>query len=793
MKKRYKFRGGAFLLATAFTAGSLLCSANAGLAAGDDDTAVKASQLHLEGTKLQLKGDLSKALEKYQQSLKLKPNPALEKLSQRLVEKTGTKTAANLKPETAVETASPAPRPVKPEETAQAAESASETGQITRGAVAQVEPVSAAVHSVHIAANPEEARIHRMINQIIAASTSFDSGEDNELTTFNGLQIDPDYTVTPWSSLTLEEKLQIDPDTATTVNKKNDNIFVVNLGSVGVMFEEGEGFITDSPIFLKVQILEGDRIYCHVIIPRSVSFSYGDTTAAILTNTNSILDGIWDENLQSMTSGIFKMSSPKISPAYQDDSDTRFAVDMDSVKIKTVLDTESADWSYTAEGDAKAFTVTIKNSPVFSIGTVKLKSSINGDSSQTIRNLVKNYVNSVSNFKKSIAINDTKGAVAAGKSFSYMLDTFQEIYRESMSKVELGNISFSSLPPSRSTLHIEDISLEGKGVQSGSGSIDSDGSFIIHGISSLISKGDQQPANIAVEEIRLDASGSMEKIPENFFVESYTHLTPMINTMFENNSDEATAGVFIEAIRDSLSLLTQVKVNTTVRNIVVDGPVSGKLAALSLAQGMNAAGGKDNNIKYSFSFSGLKVPSMGAFMPTDVNIDVKALQLPPLLEIIPDAATTAQLIASDTLQNYLNSQAMELLGNSSVIGVFDNNFITFPNASIKLNGRFQQDSSSPLKTQGKAALEIDNVRNINQTLVSLPGLQPLQGALAMLTALASRTTTDSGTIDTIKLSLTSEGKLMINNKNMTGIFFPQQQAPVTEKQSVNPQHMPAPQ
>lgn len=790
MKKRYKFSAGNLLLATALTAGSLLGSANAGYSAESDDTAaVKASQLHLEGTKLQLKGDIPKALEKYQQSLKLKPNPTLEKLSHQIIKQTGLNAAATPAPEKAVGAAPPAEMGAMPEENAQTTSSTTEVSQVTMAAATQAAPAQV-VQSVHIAASPEEERIRRMVNKIIAASTFLATGEDNELMTRNGLQIDPNYTVTPWSSLTAGEKQKITPDTAVSVDKKNDNIFVVNLGSVGFIFEEGEGFITDHPIFLKVQILEEGRISCRVIVPRSVSFSYEGTTAATLTNTNSILEGIWDENLQSMTSGLFKMSSPKISSSYQDGSDVLSTVEMNSLNIKTVLDTESADWSYTTEAGAEAFTVKVKNSPIFSIGTIQLNSSIKGESSQTVRSLIKDYINNTSNFKKSIAINDTKGAVTAGEKFSHMLDTFQEIYHEGISKFELGNITLSSLKPSRNTLHIEAISLEGKAAQSSSGSIDSKGFFRIHGISSLISKGDQQPARIAVEEIRMDVSGSMEKVPENFFASIYKHLTPMITTMFEKNSEEATTGVFMETSRDYLSLLSQIKASTAVRNVTVEGPISGKLAALNLTQGITAAGGKNNGINCNFNFSGLKVPSMGAFMPTDVNIDVKALQLPPLLKIIPDAATTALLITDNTLQNLLSLKALELLDGGSVIGVFDNNFITFPNAAIKLNARFQQDSSLLLQAQGKAALEIDNVDNINTTLVSLPGWQPLQGTLAILTSLSSRTTTDNGTIDTINLSLTPEGKLMINNKDMTGMFS--QQAPVAEKQSAKPQQIPAP-
>ena len=93
MKKSYKSGAKTLLLATAFTAGSILCGASTGLAVDTVDTvdtsadALMARQLQLEGTRLQLKGDLAGALEKYQQSIKLQPNPRLEKISQRIAEK----------------------------------------------------------------------------------------------------------------------------------------------------------------------------------------------------------------------------------------------------------------------------------------------------------------------------------------------------------------------------------------------------------------------------------------------------------------------------------------------------------------------------------------------------------------------------------------------------------------------------------------------------------------------------------------------------------------------------------
>jgi hypothetical protein len=809
MKKSYKSGAKALLFATAFTAGSILCGASAGLAVDTSADALMARQLQLEGTRLQLKGDLAGALEKYQQSLKLKANPHLEKISQRIAEKEGkittiaeptvSEVAAPTVPEPATAATPPSmpksptdmtinapvvvPVPAVPEvvEGTAVIPPVDPASAVTSVPEVQGVPVTKDAQPAVVPASPEEARIRDMVSRMITMTSAFSGVSDNKVIADNVLQIDPNYTVTPWIQLTTKERQQIVPEYTSSDDEKYKNTFSVNLGKVGIKTQSGEAISIDAPFILKVETTEKDKLFCTLILPPSIPLTSEGRQLLKITSTASTIEGIWDEDLKAFTTTLYKIQSPAVFFGPREDNSGGFdySAELTNIDFKSVLDTDGPDWSYKTNGKAKAFTVSGKDIPLFTIGAANLSSSGEGNEAQTLRSLIKEYVNCISSFQESIAANDIDGMASNGETFFSIIDSALKIYSKSNADFQLKDINISNPEKSKSTFHIDDINLTSKDSRTAQGNIVSNTAFTVNHISSLINETEQQPTTVKVDEVSFKFSGGLEKIPEDFFVSNYRKIKPMIKPVIDESANEAEfTGMAIEIGRNILALLREYKEDITVNNVEVKGPFNGKLANFTLAQGITAAGGKDNSTSHKISFSGLDVPAMAALLPTDANIDIQALQLPPLLSLVPDAATTAQLIKDGTLESYYKSKILE--ESRFIEGVIDSNYITFANAAIKLNGHFQQDSSSPLMAQGKAVMEIENADNINTILSSLPNMQQLQGPLIMLTSFADRSTEGNKTIDTIKLALTPEGKIMVNNKDLTGIFFPQQ-APAPEE------------
>lgn len=816
MKKNYKSGAKNLLFVTAFTAGSIFCGASAGLAVDTSADALMARQLHLEGTRLQLKGDLAGALEKYKQSLKLKANPRLEKISQRIAEKEGKTPAIAESAEAVVQkvvapvipavsevaapavaepTVAPPPMPNSPTDvtfTTPMAEPVPAVQQTIEGSavVPPVDPASAitSVPEVQdvpatdssgpavVPASPEEARIRNMVSRIITMPSAFSGIRDNKVNADNVLQIDPNYTVTPWAQLTTKEKQKIVPEYTSSNEGKHDNTFSVNLGQAAIITKSGKTISIEAPFILKVEITAKNKLFCSIIIPPSIPFICEGKPLLKITSTTSTLEGVWDEDLNAFTTTLYKINSPAVFFAPQEDNSGGFncSAEMTSIKFKSILDTDGPDWNYKTDGNAETFTVSGKDIPLFTIGSASLSSSGEGRDTQTLRNLIKEYVNCIASLQENVTINNIDGITANGETFFRMIDSILNIYSKSSSTFKLNNINISHPEHSKKTFHINDINLTSEDSRTAQGNIVSNMAFTFNGISSLINEEEQQqPTTINIDEVSLNLSGALEKIPEDFFVSNYRKIKPMIKPLIDESADEAEyTGIAIEIGRNILALLREYKENFIVRNVEVKGPFNGKLAQLSIVQGITAGGGKNNSTSHNIRFSGLDVPAMAALLPTDANVDIKALQIPPLLSLIPDAKTTAQLIKDDTIDSYYKSKILE--ESRLFEGVLDNNYITFANAAIKLNGRFQQNFSSPLMAQGKAVMVIENADNINTIFGNLPGVQQLQGPLTMLTSFANRTTGDGKTTDTINLSLTPEGKIMVNDKDLTNMFFPQQ-------------------
>ena len=816
MKKSYKSGAKTLLFATAFTAGSILCGASAGLAVDTSADALMARQLQLEGTKLQLKGDLAGALEKYQQSLKLKANPRLETISQRIAEKEG-KTATIAEPAVqkvvapVMPAAAEVAAPAVPDVTAATPpsipnsptdltfttpmEGPAPAAPLAIKATAVVPPVEplTSVPKVQgipatkeaqpavISASPEEARIRNMVSRMLTMTSAFSGVSDNKVIADNVLQIDPNYTITPWIQLTTKERQQIVPEYTSSDDGNYDNTFSVNLGKVGIKTQSGEAISIDAPFIFKVEITAKDKLFCSLILPPSIPLTSEGRQLLKITSTASTIEGVWDEDLNAFTTTLYKIKSPTVffGPKEDNSGEFGYSAEMSSIKFKSVLDTDGPDWNYKTNGNAKSFTISGKDIPLFTIGAASISSSGEGREALTLRSLIKEYVNCISSFQESIAANNIDDIASNGETFFRIIDSALRIYSKSNAAFQLNDINISNPEKSKSTFHINEIKLTSEDSRTTRGNIVSTMAFTFNHISSLINEEEQQPTTVKVDEVSFKFSGGLEKIPEDFFVSNYRKIKPMIKPVIDESADEAEfTGIAIEIGRNILALLREYKEDITVNNVEVKGPFNGKLANFTLAQGITAAGGKDNSTSHNIRFSGLDVPAMAALLPTDANIDIKALQLPPLLSLVPDAATTAQLIKDDTLDSYYKTKILE--ESRFIEGILDNNYITFANAAIKLNGHFQQDSSSPLMAQGKAVMEIENADNINTILSSLPNMQQLQGPLTMLTSIADRATEGSKTIDTIKLALTPEGKIMVNNKDLTGMFLPQQ-APAPEE------------
>jgi hypothetical protein len=234
--------------------------------------------------------------------------------------------------------------------------------------------------------------------------------------------------------------------------------------------------------------------------------------------------------------------------------------------------------------------------------------------------------------------------------------------------------------------------------------------------------------------------------------------------------------MMLDAVSDIYATFTGFESNVTLYDLNVEqgGQSLASVAQLSLDGGYGE--GEDGlETSYAIAVSGLEtamIPAPENLTPHEARIEIGLFNMPEnLFQRFIEMGMASENLSEAEQEAFWNQQLLELVMTTGM-GIFvEDTYIGADTARLDLSLSAQAAPQSPLGGVGEFSLTIENMQTIVDTL-GLANDQQVAPVLAMLTAFSNRTTEDGNTIDSFELQVTDEGKLMLNNKDVTAMFMP---------------------
>jgi hypothetical protein len=146
-------------------------------------------------------------------------------------------------------------------------------------------------------------------------------------------------------------------------------------------------------------------------------------------------------------------------------------------------------------------------------------------------------------------------------------------------------------------------------------------------------------------------------------------------------------------------------------------------------------------------------------------------RIPSLLNLINDPSALAGG-NMQAVQGQLMMNGMAALMQSGMNLSMADSFIVFPAAKMTLALLAQVDPQAKYLSTGTMNVAIENPEELQRIIRSCSADPKIAQMLATLTALADRRQENGKTVDKIDAKIDATGKVLINAKDVTSMFFP---------------------
>ncbi len=707
----------------------LVASSLAATPGSAQDPAVAARQLQMEGVQLQLKGRLEEAVEKYRQSLALKPNERLEALVGRLERQVEKKNAAAAAASTASAAGSP---PVTEPPAAGKAASGPEQEQHMAGEPLRSGKRGRPQVTRHVA-SPGEQQVYDFIDWFLDALTTL-TGESE-----SWLDTNWDYQVKATGT---DYVVRLDP-------------FVFNL--------DEERSIDLGPLVVSCRPAAGNRLRVQVELPGRIPLLKLDEPSAELTIGERKLVGTWDpsqRNFQSFDLALGSILVKKLNATGQ--------LTINRIALSSVLEEDrKGRWQQIYAGAVNDIALE-DDGFTFAVKGIEGRAGMHGVDLATFQDLRKRF-SRLAEMGEEMRLEDT-GELLHG------LDRYLQLLDSSESRFAVRGIVVSMA--GEGILRLEDIELGGTMTREGRDSgFDFRNRGTIKGLT-FTRQGDEEgaaPFSLAVREIGLDNSLGLNPVPGTLFGDIYDDLLVKAMAMEDEKArEEYLARNGAEQARRFLDLIGAGSASITLSGLQADGlmPQPVRLEKVSLGTGFSSGGQGGGSVRLNAGFTGFTGVELGEeIVPRAAALNLKLAGIPSLFDLIGDPATLLEG-EGDQIQNQFMTHSMNVLLTSGLSLSLLDSFIAFPSSRIAMDLKAGVDGNAAYLATGTLQLAIENPDKIREIVTALAGDPDINQMLATLTALAERSSDKGKIVDRIDARLTPEGRIMVNSKDVTEMFIP---------------------
>ncbi|GEM_PF-1668768 len=699
------------------------------VAAPARDAAVAARQLQLEGVQLQLKGHLDEAVEKYRQSLALKPNEKLETLVSRLEKQVEKRKAAAR----AASAASPAGNPPKADIPA-AGEPAA--GQVQERQVAgepEKSEKKARPHVAHHAASAGEQQVYDFVDWTLDSLTALIGEGESWLDTNWDYQVErsgTDYVV------------RLDP-------------FVFNL--------DEEKAMDLGPLVVSCRPAAANRLRVRVELPQRIPLlKFGKPSSEVTIGERKLV-GTWDpgqRNFQSFDLALGAILVKKLNASGQ--------LAIRRIAASSVLEENGQGrWQQVYSGAVDDIALEDAGF-AFVVKEIEASAGIHGFDLASFQE-VRSVFSRLAGMGEEIRLEDTR-------ELFHGLDRYIQLLDSSESRFAVRGIQFRVAD--EGLLKVDHVELGGTMTREGrAGPFDFRNRGAIQGLAFTRQGGEEgeSPFSLTIRKVGLDNSLKINPVPGTLFADIYDDLVVKAMAMEDEKAgEEYLARNGVELARRLLDLIGGGTAGVTLSGLQADGvmPQPVRLEQAGLSTGFATGGQGGGSVHLNTGFTGFSGVELGEdIVPRAAAFNLKLAGIPSLFDLLGDPATLVEG-KGEQVQNQVMMHSMNALLTSGLSLSLLDSFITFPTSRIAMDMKAGVDGNAAYLATGTLQLAIENPDKVREIVTVLAGDPKVNQMLATLTALADRSSDRGKTVDRIAARLTPEGRIMVNNKDVTEMFIP---------------------
>lgn len=709
------------------------------------DPASAARELQLEGARLQLQGQTDLAVKKYKESLSLQPNPRLDGLVQQLETRQGKQQSAPAAPAVAEPVAPPSPAPAAPPAEAAVVDKAApgtpppaQNQQATAAPVTPAAPVAAPPEPPPVErkpASPEEALIYAFTDWAVGLLPPPGHGTDV------GLKTNRNYGIVPVDG---GYEVRLEPCTL-VMDEKNSVEF--------------------GPVVFRFKPQDANILAVTVRLPDKAPVIEVGKPAAELTFGRQEINGVWDRNLMNFTRIDAKLGDLALEDVAKTGRLSLKELALNSVAAKG----EQESWTEKMQGQANGLAFVGKDAD-FKLARIEARAEVNGANatrSYALRQSLQRGLNRMDQLPRP----ELKQLLADFDEYMQLLNA----YTGSMSIQGVQSASRGDV------FSLESVELSGglrKDAQAGKFVYNSKGDLNNLAYAEGKTPEKQQPVATSLRHVGLVGEGGVKTPPPHLFADLFVAIEGLDKTPPEQ-SDAYLAKHGMEFARKVLALIEGYSNEITLEDLrVVNAQPTPVTLDKAILSGGFAIGGPEGGIVRSrVHFSGFKgmAPEAGN-VPESANIQLEVKKIPSLLNLISSPAALAagnmQQVQGELMINGMNA----LMTSGLTLSLTDS-FVAFPATRLTLALMAATDQKAKYFSTGEMKLVVENPEEFLKIARSLSSDPETEKMLATLTALADRREENGKVADRIDARVDGAGKVFINAKDVTAMFFPPPPAP----------------
>lgn len=723
------------------------------------DAAATARKLQLEGTRLQLQGHLEEAVKKYQESISSNPNPKLSALVEKLEKKiaktpqepVGVPVTTEHTPTVVTEDQPAAPDAGQEgvdldqpqaealiQETTTAAPEPGTEKEVARETAVQVQPGG-------------EEVVEQIQKQVII-ERSPGTPEQELIYAFTDWMLGFFPYVSPDTGFGLETNRNY------AITSKEEQFEVIL--SPFVFHIDELSRLDFNRLTLVFQPKGIDKLEVHIQLPSKVLSKNGDEILAEIRIGRQDISGVWDRTLHS-----FEKSKLELGDIIVQDPDKRGRLDIKEMQFGNLLSSNAQGiWEeeYHAGLNGLSF---VEDDDNFAIQHIAVQSSQGGSNFDRYIELRKNII--------AMADKADNMELAEAKVFFSSLDDFIQLFNSSASKISIQGITVQV----DGNMTLDSLEMSGglqKDAQTNKYIFNSDGEAKGFSFTEKGGQENNQLVSVSIDQVGFADRADINQIPKNLFVDLFTTIEGA-EKVDEQEADAYLASHGMDFSKKILGLIKgySAEINLNGLNVVNVMPTPVTLDTAKIGAGFDAGSGAGGKVNALISFSGFNGMDQGANnIPEAAHLNLELKNIPSLLSLISDPTSLVEG-DMDKLQGQVMMNGMGAFMSSALALSMTDSFIAFPASRFNFNFMANVDNTAKFFSTGNLKISVENPDDFMRILQSFgtdPGMQQM---LATITALANRTDEKGEVIDSIDARITQDGKIVINAKDVTNMFFPE--------------------